>query len=539
MQTETRPPSAARSRFARSGQRPARWMRWLRWALVLVGGLVGALAVISGWGPLLLWVVALATAALGFYARRRRWWGLALCAAAVVVLVAVPSEVALRVQAIAAVSVFVGVALVWLAVHRRRLFRRLPGSQQAPHEATQAPGGPGLSDGRGLFGPRPLPTPGWRLVFVPILVCALVLVFALFGGWAAPGNQNLEAKWADWLRSHHAAGLASDIEKVYYEQNAPKKGGTISHLNAVPHARRLNPVAGKSPSTTAIANAFLPPPAAVPLVVQPGLPGEGHWAPTGPLVDGNAGLYVAQFRADTIYTSEITSAVWIDPKIVHVTLVPGSQEPGGTWPQPPYVPAASLPHLVGAFNGGFRTQDAHGGFYLDGRTEIPLVPGAASVVIYQDGHIDIGRWDTEVTMTPQVTAVLQNLVMIVDNGQPAPDATYNDASLWGSTLGSKTVVARSGIGVTADGALVYVAGPALTAKSLAESLQRAGAVRAMTLDLNPEWVTFNFYQPDPTAPDGVVGSKLYPQMQRSADRYLPPTHESRDFFMLTIDSPSP
>ena len=40
------------------------------------------------------------------------------------------------------------------------------------------------------------------------------------------------------------------------------------------------------------------------------------------------------------------------------------------------------------------------------------------------------------------------------------------------------------------GAFVTVtAGPALTARSLAESLQRSGVVRGMALDLNPEWVT--------------------------------------------------
>ena len=142
-------------------------------------------------------------------------------------------------------------------------------------------------------------------------------------------------------------------------------------------------------------------------------------------------------------------------------------------------------------------------------------------------------------MTPQVSAVLQNLVPIVDNGQTAPDATYNDTHLWGATLGANTVVARSGIGVTATGALVYVAGPALTARSLAESLQRAGAVRAMALDINPEWVTFNFYShPNPADPTVIIPAKLYPQMQRPADRYLGPTRESRDFFTVSLPAPA-
>ena len=105
-------------------------------------------------------------------------------------------------------------------------------------------------------------------------------------------------------------------------------------------------------------------------------------------------------------------------------------------------------------------------------------------------------------------------------------------------MGGGYVVPRSGVGITADGALVYVAGPALTARSLAESLQRAGAVRAMTLDINPEWVTFNFYSHAAGQPTDLTGTKLYPQMQRSADRYLPPVLEARDFFEVLLPGAS-
>lgn len=210
-----------------------------------------------------------------------------------------------------------------------------------------------------------------------------------------------------------------------------------------------------------------------------------------------------------------------------------AREPGGTWPEPPYIGGADLARVVAAFNGGFRFQDAHGGFYLNGQTAVPLQPGAASVVLYRDHHVNIGLWNHDVTMTPDVTAVLQNLALLVDGGHLDPTASYSDTKLWGHTLGSNTVVARSGIGITSSGALIYVAGPALTARTLAESLLRAGAVRAMTLDINPEWVTFNLFQhPDPTNPMVVTGEKLYPQIQRTARRYLAPTRESRDFFSV-------
>ncbi len=114
----------------------------------------------------------------------------------------------------------------------------------------------------------------------------------------------------------------------------------------------------------------------------------------------------------------------------------------------------------------------------------------------------------------------------------SPSATYTDNAIWGYTLGGGYIVPRGGVEVTADGALVYVAGPALTARSVAESLQRAGAVRAMTLDINPEWVTFNFYSHVAGQPADVGGTKLYREMEHSADRYLPPIWEARDFLKV-------
>lgn len=370
-----------------------------------------------------------------------------------------------------------------------------------------------------------------RLIIALAAVVVVLLSWSLVGAATTPGNSGLNAKWADWMRAHHAGFLINKAETWYYDLSAPTKGGHLKALNALPKATasgHKGPAAAKLPP-------HLPLPPPVPLVVTPGVPGEGVWQPVGPTVDGLPTMEVAQFRADNIYTSQITSAVWIDPLLAHIQLVPGIVEPGGTWSQPPYISPAELPTAVAAFNSGFLFRDAHGGFYLNGRYGRPLVNGAASLVLYKNGTVNVGAWGTEVTMTPQVVAVRQNLVPMVDNGQITKDATYNDSTVWGATLGAATVVARSGVGVTATGALVYVAGPALSARTLAESLQRAGAVRGMTLDINPEWVTFNFYaHPNPANPSIISASKLFPQQQRPATRYLPPAQSARDFFLVSV-----
>ena len=374
-------------------------------------------------------------------------------------------------------------------------------------------------------------------VGVLVLVAGGVGAWSVAGAYSKPGNESFSAKWADWMRAHGMGPLISSFESYYYTAHQPKKGGAPKGLNPIAPAQVPTGPGSSPDGSTGQVMPGLPAPGPVPLVVSPALAQEGQWLPVGPKVGGTPAMYEAQFRADTVFTSEITTAVWMDPMRLHLSLIPGLTEPGGSWTHPPYISRAEAPRVLAAFNGGFRFQDAHGGFYLDGRTAVPLRAGAASFVIYRSGRVAIGSWGTEVSMGPNVVAVLQNLVPMVDHGVVSPSASYHDTAVWGSTLNTSTVVARSGVGVTANGALIYVAGPALTAKTLAEALQRAGAVRAMTLDINPEWVTFNIYShPDPATPTYIIGHKLYPQMQRSSDRYIGPTQESRDFFEISDPS---
>ena len=57
---------------------------------------------------------------------------------------------------------------------------------------------------------------------------------SLWGVSRTPGNENFQAKWADWLRSHRAALIANAIEQYYYDHHFPPKGGRPAGLNVVP-----------------------------------------------------------------------------------------------------------------------------------------------------------------------------------------------------------------------------------------------------------------------------------------------------------------
>ena len=127
-------------------------------------------------------------------------------------------------------------------------------------------------------------------------------------------------------------------------------------------------------------------------------------------------------------------------------------------------------------------------------------------------------------MGPDVIAVRQNLDLLVDNGAVVPAAYTPNSTLWGKTLGGGLYVWRSGLGVTANGALVYVGGPGLDIADLANILVRAGAVRAMELDINTDWVNYSTYAP--STPGGAAtpanGSELLSGMTGTPGRYFQP-----------------
>jgi hypothetical protein len=229
----------------------------------------------------------------------------------------------------------------------------------------------------------------------------------------------------------------------------------------------------------------------------------------------------------------------MDTKLLRATLYSGSQIPGGgPFPNTAPIEPSSASSLVAAFNAGFLMSNANGGYYTDRRVVFPLRDGAASFVVYANGTSTVGMWGRDVTMTPDVVSVRQNLDLLVDNGQPAPGLIATDTTAWGNTLGGAVYVWRSGLGVTADGALVYVGGPELNITDLANLLVKAGAVRAMELDINTDWVNFTTYRPPTTTgqASGLNGTELLPDMAGTPDRYFEPWW-ARDFITMSSSPP--
>lgn len=344
------------------------------------------------------------------------------------------------------------------------------------------------------------------------MVVALLVAGSIGRALTAAGTDSTAARLAEWGRGHGMSALIDRLERATY--NPPAVGGKPggdSPLAAPPGGAR-----GRAGSTSAAL-------AAIPVTAQPTLPGEGLWRVVA-TVGGRPAIQEAFLRPDSVHTSYTAGVAWLDPSLLRFVLHPGTEEPGhGPWPTPPSLTGTGRTGLLAAFNGGFRLDAARGGFYADGRTVGVLRPGAASLVIDTQGRAQVGQWGRDVTMSPAVAAVRQNLDLLVDGGQVVTGLDSNAHGRWGATLGNKLYVFRSGVGQTTRGALLYASGNGLSAATLADLLHRAGAIRAMELDINPEWTSFVNYPAE---------TNLLPDMQRSARRY--DTTSSRDFVAVHV-----
>jgi hypothetical protein len=287
---------------------------------------------------------------------------------------------------------------------------------------------------------------------------------------------------------------------------APIAGAATRTQTPIPPTTAPAPTATTAPAPAA---APTPPP-------TPG--GSVSWRPEGRTAAGRPLVYRGNANG--------VELAWIDPQLTRLVFAPGTRDPGGPWSWGGQIPGAVRPLLVAAFNGGFQMQDIPGGFYHEGRTVKSLVPGQGSLVIYNDGRATVGEWGRDVSLTPDVVSVRQNLGLLVDNGAPVPSAANPGA--WGLSVAG-IATARSAIGVDANGGII-VGMARVVPQGLAQAMIAAGAVRAMQMDINPDWVTFGFFG---TNPDGSVTGGRVMGTGGPSNLYLTPY--TRDFFAVLLE----
>ncbi len=351
------------------------------------------------------------------------------------------------------------------------------------------------------------------------LVLLVVLSPAIYS-WTRmamlPSSLPLGVRSVEWLRQHHFNWLVDNAEHVYYSWQTPAKGGP--QLKTLPIVR----LGGKSKTHAEVA---APWPSRIRPVFANPLPGEGAWKPSGPPVAGGPPVLVTTFRTERDYPRIVAYVAWFDHQRTAVAYYPGRYEPpSATLRGPMQVPSGQRWRLLATFNSGFIYSDGLNGDALNGQVNEPLKDGLATVVAYRNGGVDIVDWHGGVNPGLGIAFARQSLPLIIDHGRLSP--ALDNSTKWGFTLGNAVRVWRTGLGIDRRGNLIYAAADYQTVTTLAQILRRAGAVRAMELDINPEWPTLNTYRHR----HGIVPTMVVPNYQQAPTRYLVP--DDRDFFAV-------
>lgn len=396
------------------------------------------------------------------------------------------------------------------------------------------------SNGRGLV-VRYEAQSGWRTGAIALQATGpRVLSPALLAMAQSHNHNSLFIRIVESARRYFGSGVVATIENGFYSltdavqrayyhltghvASTPSLAKSVAtRLAATWHPAAPVPVLGQLPHDIAVPASW------------PGAAGEGVWRPVGPDIGGAPAMEETFLHPDAARSWATTYLVWINPAALRLHYVPGTEEPvslsgihgTGVFPNDPSVER----RIVAAFNAGFKSESTAFGAMSDGELYAPAVPGIATLAIYQDGRVALGAWGTDAVLQAGIASFRQNLPLIVDRGAVSP--RLDQPKAWGIVVGNSTYVWRSGIGITARGDLVYAAGDPLSAFTLARSLQAAGAIRAMQLDINSYWVTFNFYNwvQAGSGQGNLVGTKLSADMVRPPSRFLTP--DTRDFFYLT------
>ncbi len=299
-------------------------------------------------------------------------------------------------------------------------------------------------------------------------------------------------------------------------------GGTAARSSA--RSVTAKPIAATQPTATDPATTHPPATTAAPATTRPTTPATaappttavpGGWrvvasGPQGPAIEQRT-VYVP--GGDTVVLLRFLAG-----RTLFRLHVGSTDPPGATASVPasagPAVTAAERPLLLGAFNGGFKTDTYSGGVEAAGVTLVPLRVGEASLVIDSNGQARVAVWGSGTPRPGEsVASVRQNLPPLISGGQPS--SAVNVISAWGATLHGYSHVARSALGTDAAGNLVYAASSSAVPVDLSTALLDAGCVTAMELDINPYWV-----QADVAATPGAPLTAVVPGQNQPASRYL-------------------
>ena len=384
----------------------------------------------------------------------------------------------------------------------------------------------------------------WRwtkrgLIAAPIVVVLLWIAVHTFPGLGPVLADTLRAvigKDAVTSIENKAYAVQDRFNQWWYGNEPPKAYWEVPAAadSALPEAPSATPDAGPPP---------LPPfrPADIgPVHKSWSAPGDGQWVPIKDAQhpEAETAMFKTLLHSDRNRSWAEVFVVAVDLRRVELHAMAGYQEPksfevaGSKYKRAAKIPAEDLPRLLGAFNGGFKTEHGYYGMKIDGITLVKPRPKACTVAKFKDGTLRIATWQTIEGIEDKMLWFRQAPGCMYEDGKRHPGLMDPDARAWGATLDGETVIRRSAIGLDEKGDVLYVAiTKDTTARALADGMHHAGAATVAQLDVNWSYPKFLLYEPV----DGGTMLKAVPLakgFEHKDDEYVS-ARSMRDFFYLT------
>jgi hypothetical protein len=362
----------------------------------------------------------------------------------------------------------------------------------------------------------------WLGTTIALFLAAVAVAIAAFVG-AQLSTGHGYASWQDkassLVRSVGMGPVLDYVENWIYSFNGP--GNTQPDLRSLGAVLPGRPVLGSTAQ-----------PSGLPALSSTS--SSAGWRELGGTPGTTPSVYTAFVQPDPLHRGVAVAVALMRSSLLQAHLVAGTVQPIRSG-SAATIPTTDISNLVTAFNSGFKMSAHPGGFYLNGKTMVPLVDGKASAVIDDTGHLTIGQWGRDVQMSSHVTAVRQNLALVVVHSQAVPGLNRNVDNRWGSSRNQFQYTWRSGLGVTAHGDVVYVAGDKLNLTTLATAMVDAGVTTGMELDIHSGQQSFTAFTAGASV--GHQPHKLMSTMSGPVGRYTFP--DARDFFYFTLGTSPP
>jgi hypothetical protein len=282
-----------------------------------------------------------------------------------------------------------------------------------------------------------------------------------------------------------------------------------------------------------------------PLYTSPKIDGEGVWlsADTPAGSDGKPLIYKTVYRPSIEFPNAVVYMAVFDISRLKTRLFIGQTEPG-IYQISDTAPRESLSRIVAITNAMWMQQHARGaGAIFRGHVVYPMVPGMATLVVYNDDSVDVLEWTNDIPVSSVKDArQLRHLIVkdgnvvnqVIKNGRAADSEIGLGGFLidndGGSTMNKEFwfLANRTAFGIRADGNLVFAMGHHISTKDMAKALVLAGCKRAIHGDANIHNIVCNFYFRDENNKI-VKRDRLSPeQLQYTMKRY--DQGYAKDFF---------